>query len=316
MTVLANILQTIGNTPMVELSRITRGLEGRIFAKLEYFNPGFSKKDRIAMQIIEDAEKDGRLKPGQPVVELTSGSTGIGLSIVCAIKGYPFIAVMSKGNSVERAIMMRAFGAEVVLVEQVQGAVPGQVSGEDLILVEQEAQHLVKEKGAFRVDQFHNPSNRRAHELHTAKEIWTQSAGQVEVFVDFAGTGGTFAGCATALRQYNPAIRCYLIEPSGAPFLAGKPVTAPHHKLQGGGYAMPVPLVDRELIEDFIFINDDAAMETTRRLAKEEGIFAGFSSGANVAAALQLLETREKGKNIAVIIEDIGLKYMSNDLFV
>src|SRR5512140_3007590 len=158
-TLLPSVVEAIGSTPLVELSRITKGLEGRILAKLEYLNPGFSKKDRIARQIIEDAERDGRLRPGQPVVELTSGNTGTGLAIVCGIKGYPFVAVMSRGNSAERARMMAALGAEVVLVGQAPGSIAGQVSGEDLERVEAETQRIVRARGAFRADQFRMAGN-------------------------------------------------------------------------------------------------------------------------------------------------------------
>ena len=248
-------------------------------------------------------------------MELTSGSTGIGLAMVCAVKGYPFVAVMSQGNSVERAVMMKAFGAEVVLVAQCPGSLPGQVSGEDLARVEEEAQRIVRERCAFRADQFNNPSNARAHELGTGEEIWRQSAGRVDAFVDFAGTGGTFAGCARVLKNHNPNIRCYVIEPAGAPFLAGKPVTDPGHKIQGGGYAMPLPLLDRSLVTGYVTVSDAEAVATVRDLARREGIFAGYSSGANVAAALALLRDKERGKNIAVLINDTGLKYMSNQLF-
>ena len=166
-TFLHSVLGAIGNTPLVELSRLTRGLEGRILAKLEYLNPGFSKKDRIALQMIEEAEADGRLRPGQTVVELTSGNTGTGLSIVCAVKGYPFVAVMSKGNSMERARMMKAFGAEVILIDQLPESKPGQVSGGDLALVEEAAQRITRERNAFRADQFHLESSARGHYLHT-----------------------------------------------------------------------------------------------------------------------------------------------------
>lgn len=312
---LPHILDAIGHTPLVELSRITRGLDGRLFAKLENMNPGCSKKDRIARQIIDDAERGGRLRPGQTVVELTSGSTGIGLAMVCAVKGYPFVAVMSKGNSIERAVMMRAFGAEVVLVDQCPGSPPGQVSGEDLARVEEETQRIVQARQAFRADQFNNPSNTRAHEEGTGEEIWQQSTGAVTAFVDFAGTGGTFAGCARALKKHNPNIRCYVVEPAGAPFLSGQPVTNQNHQIQGGGYAMPLPLLDPDLVTGYVSVSDDQAVATARRLAREEGIFAGFSSGANVAAALELLQGREKGANIAVLINDTGLKYMSTHLF-
>lgn len=313
---LSGIHEAIGETPLVELSRLvkSRGIEGRILAKAEYLNPGFSKKDRIARQIIEEAERDGSLRPGQTVVELTSGNTGTGLAIVCAVKGYRFIAVMSKGNSVERARMMRALGAEVVLVDQAPGSPPGQVSGEDLALVEKETERLVRELGAFRADQFHHTGNLHAHE-HTGEEIWEQSGGTVDAFVDFAGTGGTFAGCARALRKHKPDIRCYLVEPAGAAYLAGRPISNPNHRIQGGGYMMDLPLLDRELVTDYLSVTDDEAILAARDLARVEGIFAGFSSGANVAAAIKLLADREKGNTIVLTINDSGLKYLSTDLY-
>jgi cysteine synthase A len=310
-----SVLDAIGDTPLVELSRLTRGLSGRILAKLEYLNPGFSKKDRIALQMIEEAEADGRLRPGQTVVELTSGNTGTGLAIVCAIKGYPFVAVMSKGNSVERARMMTALGAEVVLVPQLPDSQPGQVSGGDLALVEQEANRLVAERRAFRADQFQLMSNVRAHLLHTGPEIIQQSGGQVDAFCDFVGTGGSFAGCAAALKAHNPAIRCFVVEPAGAAVLAGEAVTYPNHRIQGGGYSMELPLLNPEHVDGYLQVTDEEAMDVTRRLAREEGIFAGFSSGANVAAALHLLQTSLPGKTIAVLLCDSGLKYLSTDLW-
>src|SRR5512139_791839 len=178
-TVLGSVLGAIGNTPLVELSRLARGLEGRILAKLEYLNPGFSKKDRIALQMIEEAEAEGKLKPGQTVVELTSGNTGTGLSIVCGVKGYPFVAVMSKGNSTERARMMKAFGAEVILIDHLPESKPGQVSGGDLALVEEAARRITQERHAFRADQFHLESSSRGHYLHTAPEILKQTDGQI-----------------------------------------------------------------------------------------------------------------------------------------
>ncbi|WP_246066784.1 PLP-dependent cysteine synthase family protein [Paenibacillus koleovorans] len=314
-SILEGVHLTIGQTPMVRLSRLTRGLAGDIYAKLEYFNPGFSKKDRIALKIVEIAEQDGSLLPGQTVVELTSGNTGTGLAIVCAVKGYKFVAVMSRGNSVERARMMKALGAEVVLVDQAPSSVPGQVSGEDIALVEQETERIVLERGAFRAHQFQHPGSLLAHEEHTAEEIWSQTGGEFDVFLDFAGSGGTFAGCAKRLRELNPAIRCYLVEPAGAPKLAGGSVTNPNHRLQGGGYNMELPLVDRSLITGFLTVDDEEAMEAARRLAREEGIFAGFSSGANAAAALKLLREREKGARIVMSVNDSGLKYLSTDLY-
>ncbi|MBI4537502.1 MAG: cysteine synthase family protein [candidate division NC10 bacterium] len=315
-SILASALGAIGETPLVELSRIARGLPGRILAKLEFLNPGYSKKDRIALQIIQDAEANGRLAPGQPVVELTSGNTGTGLAIVCGLKGYPFVAVMSRGNSVERARMMRALGAEVVLVDQLPGGMPGQVSGGDLDLVEREAQRVVEERRAFRADQFRLQGNLRAHLLHTGPEILRQSGGTVQAFCDFAGTGGSFAGCAAALKAQDPAIRCYLVEPAGAAAFAGEPVTYPNHRIQGGGYSMrDLPLVDRRHVDGYLRVTDEEAIRTARRLAREEGLFTGFSSGANVAAALRLLESECAGKTIAVLLCDSGLKYLSTDLW-
>ena len=314
--ILPSAIEAIGNTPLIDLSRITREIDGRILAKLEFLNPGFSKKDRIVRQIIEDAEASGELKPGRTVVELTSGNTGTGLAIVCGIKGYPFVAVMSKGNSVERARMMSALGAEVVLVDQLPESVPGQVSGGDLALVEQRTRKIVNERDAFRADQFCLKGNFRAHYLNTGPEIIRQSGGDIDVFCDFAGTGGSFAGCAAALKEHNPQIRCFLVEPDGAAILAGDPVTYPNHRIQGGGYAMAdLPLLDSEHIDGYLKVTDEQAIEMARRLAGEEGIFAGFSSGANVAAAMELLQSEFIGKTAVVLICDSGLKYLSTDLW-
>ena len=309
-------IEAIGNTPLVELARITRKMDGRILAKLEYFNPGFSKKDRIARQIIADAEASGKLAAGQTVVELTSGNTGTGLAIVCGIKGYPFVAVMSKGNSVERARMMSALGAEVVLVDQLPSSVPGQVSGGDLERVERETRRIVKERGAFRADQFQLRGNFRAHYLNTGPEIIRQSGGHIDVFCDFAGTGGSFAGCTAAFKDHNPAVKCFVVEPEGAAILAGEPVTYPNHRIQGGGYAMShLPMLNPAHVDGYLQVSDRQAVEMARRLAREEGIFAGFSSGTNVAAAIELLKTSFEGETAVVLICDSGLKYLSTDLW-
>jgi cysteine synthase len=315
--VLSGVHEAIGNTPMVELSRLTRemSLDGRILAKLEYLNPGYSKKDRIALAIIEEAESSGELRQGQTVVELTSGNTGTGLAIVCGVKGYKFVAVMSTGNSPERARMMRALGAQVVLVDQAKGSVKGQVSGEDLALVEAEAQRLTRELGAFRADQFNRVANVHAHEYHTGEEIWEQAGGLVDAYLDFVGTGGTFIGCAKALKSHNAEIRCYVVEPAGAAYLAGEPVIHSGHKIQGGGYSMDLPLIDRSMVHGWLTITDEEAIDAARKLARLEGIFAGFSSGANVAAAARLLRGPEAGRTIALTINDSGLKYLSTDLF-
>jgi len=315
-SLLSSVIEAIGSTPLVELGRLTKDLEGRILAKLDYLNPGLSKKDRIARQIIEDAERSGALSPGQTVVELTSGNTGTGLAIVCAVKGYPFVAVMSKGNSMERARMMSALGAEVVLVDQLPGAEHGQVSGGDLELVEEKTRELVASRNAFRADQFKLEGNFRAHYLHTAREFIAQSKGGIHAYCDFVGTGGTFAGCAAALKERDPSIKCFVVEPADAAVLAGRSAVNPGHRIQGGGYSRKdLQFVKPELIDGYLQVTDKDAIDAARELAKREGIFAGFSSGANIAAALQLLKGPLKGKTVATIINDSGLKYLSTELW-
>lgn len=327
--ILADVTEAIGKTPLVDLSRLVRhhGVKGRILAKLEYLNPGFSKKDRIAKQIILDAIDAGELKDGQPVVELTSGNTGTGLAIVCGVLGHPFVAVISAGNSIERARMMRALGARVEVVPQAPGSMPGKVSGEDIALLEARTEELVEELGAFRGDQFGRFGNPKAHWNGTAPEIWEVSQGTVTAFVDFVGTGGTFGGCAAYFKPKG--VKCYVAEPAGAAILAGKKVSNPNHRIQGGGYIMSdLPALnptrdmgiegDRqsELVNDFIQVPDEKAMEVARQLARTEGIFAGFSAGANVYAALELLKREEhSGGTVAVLICDSGLKYLSTDLW-
>ena len=314
-TTYASVIEAIGQTPLVELKRMTEGVAGTILAKLEYLNPGFSKKDRIARQIIQDAEDNGDLEPGQPVVELTSGNTGTGLAIVCGIKGYPFVAVMSRGNSAERARMMAALGAEVVLVDQLPGSEPGQVSGGDLAQVEKRAREIANERQAFRADQFLLAGNFRAHYLHTGPEILSQTPISIDAYCDFVGSGGTFSGCAAALKESDPAIKCYVVEPQGAAALAGKTVENPNHRIQGGGYARPeLPLLNHELIDGYILVTDDECRDAARKLAAREGIFAGYSSGANIAGALRILRD-EQALTVTTTINDSGLKYLSTDLW-
>lgn len=311
-----SIVEAIGETPTIELSRITRGLDGRVVAKLDYLNPGFSKKDRVAREVIDRALESGELRPGQTVVELTSGNTGTGLAIVCAVRGHPFVAVMSEGNSRERARMMRALGAEVVLVPQAPGARHGQVSGEDLALVEKRARELTVERAAFRVDQFVRDTGAAAHERTTGPELWRQAGGAIDAFCEFVGTGGTFAGVARFLADRNPPVRCYVIEPADAAPLSGDGVRNEHHRIQGGGYAMSeLPLLRDVPIAGYLRVTDDEAVDMARRMAREEGVFGGFSSGAVVAAALELLRGPERGGTIAVVLADSGLKYLSTDLW-
>ncbi len=317
MDVRASVVDAIGETPLVALDRLSEGLPGRVVAKLEFLGPGGSMKDRVAREVIDDAEARGLLKPGGTVVELTSGNMGAGLAVVCAVRGYRLIAVMSAGNSIERRRMLEALGAEVALVPQAPGSIPGRVSGEDLALVEVRTQELVEELGAFRPDQFKNPAAVRAHERTTGKEIWEQTGGMVGAFVASVGAGGTFIGTARALKARNPAIACYPVEPATARFLAAGAagVTDPGHKIQGSGYVMVPPLWQPELVNGYLAVTDEEAIATARLLATREGIFAGFSAGANVHAALQVASTCAPGMIVATLACDTGLKYLSTDLW-
>jgi cysteine synthase A len=304
-TPLPSVIEAIGGTPLVELARIRDdlGLEGRLLAKLDHLNPGFSKKDRAARAIIEAARESGALRAGQAVVELTSGNMGTGLAIVCAVLGHPFVAVMSVGNSEERARMMRALGAEVVLVPQAEGARPGEVSGADLALVEEEARRITRERAAFRADQFAHAGNPAAHATGTAPEIWEQSGHAVTAFCDFVGSGGTLGGAA---RFFVPlGVRCYAVHPDRA-----------EHPIQGGGYDMPdlVHLAGADLAGEITVTGGEAAAHA-RLLARREGIFGGYSAGANLAAAIRLLRGPERGGCVAFVVCDSGLKYLSTDLW-
>jgi len=313
---ITSIIQAIGNTPLLRLDKIKDelNLEGDLYAKLEHLNPSFSKKDRIALGMIESAEKKGLLKPGQPVLEMTSGNTGIGIALVCAAKGYRFICVMSRGNSIERVAMVEAFGGEVVLVDQAPGAIKGKVSGEDLRLVEIETERILEETGAFYLNQFNNVENALAQEVGGV-EMWEQSEGKIQVFLDFIGTGGTFSGYSRALKRLNPSILCYAVEPVGCAWYKKELDEGASHGIQGGGYAKEMPVVDSSLIDGCVTVNDKESVDMTRLLARKEGIFAGYSSGANLAAAVKLLQGEQRGKAIGFAINDCGLKYMSTDLF-
>ncbi|MCL2840986.1 MAG: cysteine synthase family protein [Defluviitaleaceae bacterium] len=313
---ITSITEAIGKTPLLRLDRIKAhfGFEGHIYAKLEYLNPSLSKKDRIALGMIELAEKKGLLKPGQPVLEMTSGNTGTGVALVCSAKGHRFMCVLSKGNSPERARMIEAFGGEVILVDQAPNSVKGMVSYEDIILVEERAEALVKETGAFFLNQFKNFDNSLAQEP-AAVEMWEQSEGKIQAFADFIGTGGTFTGYSRAFKRFDPSIRCYAVEPYGCAYYKGEVVQGASHRIQGGGYAKHMDNVENELIDGCITITDEEAASMTRLLAKKEGIFAGFSSGANLMAAVKRLQDSDKGKHFGIVINDCGLKYMSTNLF-
>ncbi|MBZ0124552.1 MAG: cysteine synthase family protein [Roseovarius sp.] len=302
---LPSVIEAIGATPLVELGRIggELGLEGKLLAKLDYLNPGFSKKDRAARTIVEQARRSGALAEGQTVVELTSGNMGTGLAIVCAVTGHPFVAVMSAGNSEERARMMRALGAEVVQVPQARGSRRGEVSGKDLALVEEAARRIAAERGAFRADQFALPGNADAHATGTAPEIWEQSGGEVTAFCDFVGSGGTLGGMARYLAPRG--VRIYAVEPD-----------SPAHPIQGGGYAMAhLAQLEGAELAGTVTVSGAEAAAHARLLARTEGIFGGYSAGANLAAAVRLLRGPERGGAVAFVVCDSGLKYLSTDLW-
>ncbi len=316
MTILPSIIDAIGDTPLVDLSRVRdeMGLDGRLLAKLDYLNPGFSKKDRPARQVIADARASGELAEGQIVVELTSGNMGTGLAIVCGVMGHPFVAVMSDGNSEERARMMQALGAEVVRVPQVEGSRKGEVSGADLAKVNEEAERITLERGAFRADQFSVAANPKSHEMGTAPEIWEQTSGAVTAFCDFAGSGGTVGGAA---RFFAPKeVKCYAVEPEGAEAISGGDQSKPEHPIQGGGYSMnSLGHLNDTKLAGTVSVSGDEAVRFARLMARREGIFGGYSAGANLAAAVKLLKGPEKGGTVAFVVCDSGLKYLSTDLW-
>lgn len=317
--VLPSLLAAIGNTPLVRLDRLTASLrlKGTLLAKLEYLNPGHSKKDRAALGVIAELERKGTLRPGMTVVELTSGNMGTGLAYICAIKGYRFVAVMSKGNSEERATMMRAMGAEVILVDQAPGGTPGNVSSSDLALVEAEVERIVRDLGAVRADQFQRGGNWKSHYEHTAPEIWEATGGHFTAFVDFVGSAGTFAGVTKYIKERSADINCYIVEPTSAAILGTGAVKDPSHPIQGGGYAYDDLAFMEGITPDGYLTADGAeAKVMARQLARWEGVFGGFSTGANCAAAVELLRTSQHGGTVVFLACDSGLKYLSTDLWV
>ena len=286
-----------------------------VYAKAEFLNPGGSMKDRIALKMIEDAEHSGYLQPGNTILEITSGNTGISLAMVCGIKGYKFIAVMSAGNSPERKMILEALGATVKLVPQHPGGKAGQVTGEDLKLVEEYGRQLAKELNAFLPDQFNNFSNIAAHMQTTGKEIWEQMNGEIDIFLDVVGTAGTFIGISSALKIFDPNIQCLAVEPITAPVLAGKPIVNPQHKLQGSSYGMIPPLWNPSYCDGFLTVSDEEAIKTAQMLATKEGLLVGYTAGGNVAAAIKLAQHAAPGTRIITILCDSGMKYLSTDLF-
>ncbi len=305
----SSALDLIGNTPLLRLSRIAPG-PGVILAKAEFVHPGGSVKDRAARRIIQDARSEGRLVPGQPVVEMSSGNLGAGLAVVCNVLGHPFIATMSEGNSPTRARMLEALGAEVVMVPQVEGR-PGHVTGADIDAATSRANELAGERGAFYVDQFNNPSSVRAHEETTGPEIWAALGTKLDAFIATVGTGGTFVGVGRYLKRQEPEVRCLAVEPAGAQVLAGQPVTQPCHLLQGTGYGIVPPLWDPALADGFVAVTDEEATRYRRLLAEKEGVHVGYSAAANVCAAVKSIEGGALGSapTVVTVLCDTGLKY-------
>jgi cysteine synthase len=299
----------IGQTPVVELSRVWSG-PGRILAKAEFMQPGGSVKDRAARAIIEAARADGRLKPGAPVVEMTSGNMGAGLAVVCAALGHPLVVTMSAGNSPQRARMLEALGAEVILVPQIAGE-PGQVTGSDIAAATRIAEQLAVDRGGFYVDQFNAPEGKAAHETGTARELLDTACGGIDGWTACVGTGCTFLGVARALRRANPSVMCGAVEPAGCQVLAGQAVTKAKHLLQGAGYGSVPPMWEPGLMSHSVAVSDEEATTWKKRLAIEEGLHVGFTAAANVCAAIKMLASGVLAPNatVATVLCDTGLKY-------
>ncbi|MCL2335827.1 MAG: cysteine synthase A [Firmicutes bacterium] len=295
----------IGNTPLLVLKRFGAGLPGRILAKLEFFNPGGSVKDRVAQGMLDQAEKSGVLREGGVVIEPTSGNTGIGLAMLCATRGYRCIFTMPETMSLERRNLLKAFGAEIVLT-------PGELGMSAAV---RRAEELAGEiPGAIIAGQFVNPENPKAHRRATAEEIWRDTGGGVDILVAGVGTGGTVTGIGEALKERKPSVRVVAVEPAGSPVLSGgKPGL---HNIQGIGAGF-VPLVlNREILDAVVPVTDAQALEAARRLAREEGLLAGISSGAAAHVARELAGREEnRGLTIVVIFPDSGERYLSAGLY-
>jgi cysteine synthase len=306
MNIKSSILELIGNTPMVRLNRITDGARAEVAVKLESRNPLSSVKDRIALAMIEDAEKRGLLGTGGVIVEPTSGNTGIGLAYVAAVKGYRCIIAMPESFSIERRKLLKAFGAELVLTPAAQG-----MKG----AIEKAKEIVESTPNAFMPQQFENPANPEAHRKTTAEEIWRDTDGKADILVAGAGTGGTITGVATALKKRKPGFEVIAVEPFKSPLLSGDGPHTPH-KIQGISPGFIPGVLRRELIDEVVKVQDEDAGDTARRLAREEGLLVGISAGAAVWGALQVAKRPENaGKLIVAIIPDTGERYLSTWLW-
>ena len=307
MKIYKTITDLIGKTPLLELVNTEKvnNLEAKIIAKLEYFNPAGSVKDRVAKAMIDDAEEKGILKPDSVIIEPTSGNTGIGLASVAAARGYRLIITMPETMSVERRNLMRAYGAEVVLTKGTSG-----MSG-----AIRKAEELAKEiPNSFIPSQFSNPANPKAHENSTGIEIWEDTDGKVDIFVSAVGTGGTISGTGAYLKSKNPDIKVVAVEPAGSPVISGG--KAGSHKIQGIGAGFIPETLDMNIFDEVIKVTDEEAFRQGREIVKNEGVLVGISSGAAVQAAIELAERPEnKGKNIVVLLADTGERYLSTPMF-
>ena len=305
--IFSSVEELIGRTPMIELKRIeaAEGLSARLLAKLEKYNPGGSVKDRVALNMIKEAEDAGLLKKGSVIIEPTSGNTGIGLALAASLRGYRTVIVMPETMSLERRRMLAAYGAEIVLTEGSRG-----MSG----AIEKAEELAESMEGSFIPSQFDNPANPRAHEKTTGPEIWDDTEGKVDIFVAGVGTGGTLTGVGRYLKSRNPAIAIVAVEPASSPVLSAG-VAGPHG-LQGIGAGFVPKVLDMGLYDGVMPIRDEDAYEMGRRLCREEGLFVGITSGAAVAAAVELAKRHEnQGKTIVALLPDDGGRYLSTEMF-
>jgi cysteine synthase A len=305
MKIASNILELIGNTPIVKINKLTEECYAEVFAKLEFFNPSSSVKDRIALAMIEDAEKNDKINKDTVIIEPTSGNTGIGLAMVCAVKGYKLILTMPESMSIERRNILKAFGAQLELTPAAKG-MKGAID---------RAGELSKEySSSFIPMQFSNPVNPEIHRKTTAEEIWNDTEGKIDILVSGVGTGGTITGVSEIIKKRKPGFKAIAVEPSDSPVLSGgKPSP---HKIQGIGAGFIPEVLNLNIIDEIITVTNNDAIETAKRLIKEEGIFCGISSGANAYAALQVAKRKEnKGKMIVFMVCDTAERYLTTDLF-